>query len=339
MKEIAMMAGVSRGTVDRVLNNRGVVNESTANKIKAIAESLNYTPNIAAKGLSLQKKELRLGYIFLNDEDHPLFKAVRVGAEKKAKILAQYGVTVIFKYGGVSLSAQNQLEIINEMMLENIHGLAIVPFNDPLVADRLREISESGIPVVTVNTDLENSGRIMYVGSDYEKGGRTAGGLMRLMTDSCANIGILLGSKHVLCHTTRADAFTKSVTAHNSNVKIVATIENNDDDFESYDLTKELLTKHPEINALFITSYGILGACKAVEVLNRTKNFKIICFDAVPSTRNLIERNLVTASITQRPVDQGSIPLQVLFDYLALGNKSQPDIHFVPNGILIRENL
>ena len=45
IKEIAALAGVSRGTVDRVLNDRGAVNPETAEKIRKIAKELDYKPN------------------------------------------------------------------------------------------------------------------------------------------------------------------------------------------------------------------------------------------------------------------------------------------------------
>ena len=47
IKEIAALAGVSRGTVDRVLNDRGAVNPETAEKIRKIAKELDYKPNRA----------------------------------------------------------------------------------------------------------------------------------------------------------------------------------------------------------------------------------------------------------------------------------------------------
>ena len=43
--KIAEIAGVSRGTVDRALNNRGGVNEDVANRIRSIAKDLGYKTN------------------------------------------------------------------------------------------------------------------------------------------------------------------------------------------------------------------------------------------------------------------------------------------------------
>ena len=72
IKEIAELAGVSRGTVDRVLNNRGSVNPRTARKILEIAQALDYKPNKAGIVLAAQKKNLKIGVI-LFDTGNPFF--------------------------------------------------------------------------------------------------------------------------------------------------------------------------------------------------------------------------------------------------------------------------
>ena len=56
MKELAYMAGVSRATVDRVLNGRGRVNAETEQRIRALAEYMDYQPNIEAKSLAIRHK-------------------------------------------------------------------------------------------------------------------------------------------------------------------------------------------------------------------------------------------------------------------------------------------
>lgn len=56
IKEIATLAGVSRGTVDRVLNHRGDVNPQTEKKILQIIRDLDYKPNKAGIVLAAQKK-------------------------------------------------------------------------------------------------------------------------------------------------------------------------------------------------------------------------------------------------------------------------------------------
>ena len=71
---------------------------------------------------------------------------------------------------------------MDQLVDSGINGLAITPINHPDVARKIKELSEKGIPVITVNTDIENSGRLAYVGSNYLESGKTAGGLLRLIS-------------------------------------------------------------------------------------------------------------------------------------------------------------
>ena len=96
IKEIADLAGVSRGTVDRVLNKRGSVNPQTAQKIMEIVHALDYKPNRAGLVLAAQKKNLRLGVILFG-EGNPFFDEVTDGIRQKEEDLACYNCTVQIK--------------------------------------------------------------------------------------------------------------------------------------------------------------------------------------------------------------------------------------------------
>ena len=60
IKEIAELAGVSRGTVDRVLNNRGSVNPQTADRVREIAEKLKVVGSTIHRRRTSSLKELKL---------------------------------------------------------------------------------------------------------------------------------------------------------------------------------------------------------------------------------------------------------------------------------------
>lgn len=206
IKQIAQMAGVSRGTVDRVLNNRGSVNDDTAERIRQIAQSLNYTPNKAAKSLSVLKHGVKFGYILFSPKGNPFFAQVEQGIKKKALELLDYGVTTIVEYGDF-LDASYQDKLIDKMVDQGVHGLVLCGFNTVKTAEHIRALTQAGIPVVTANTDISDSPRLAYVGSNYESAGRTAARLMDLITGGSAKIGIVLGSYDILCHTKRIEGF------------------------------------------------------------------------------------------------------------------------------------
>lgn len=338
IKQIANLAGVSRGTVDRVLNNRGTVNPETAAKVREIAALLNYTPNKLGKTLAIKKKNIKFGYIlFSSTNDNPFFDDVVSGINIKSKELKEYGISVDTRFSELR-DPFNQVKLMNQLIESGINGLAITPINHPDVAEKIKGLTAKGIPVVTVNTDIENSGRLAYVGSNYLESGKTAGGLLRLFTSGKANVGIIVGSMDILCHSERVNGFKQSL-ANYSEINIVDIIENYDDDFISFEVTKALLDIHPEIDSLYLASAGVYGACRAVKSANLDKKLKIISYDCVPTTKLLIEDGTIDATITQQPDVQGSKPLSILFDYLVLNITPKNDRFYTNHEIKIRENI
>lgn len=336
IKEIAAMAGVSRGTVDRVLNHRGSVNPSTAEKIERIAKELDYRPNVAGLVLAAQKRRLKLGVILFSPEN-PFYIDVLAGVNDKAEELSGYNCSVLVKE--ISFGVEEQLAAIDELVAEEVNGIALAPYNDERIRRRINELFDLGIPVVTLNTDIENSRRIAYVGSNYTRSGATAAGLMHLMTHGQIHIGIVTGSSNILCHTERIAGFTKTLKPYRDSIHITDIIEVHDDEIESYEKTAKLLTEHPEINALYFAAGGVYGGCRSVKALGRQKDMCIIAYDMVPTTRELMKKGTIAAVICQQPRHQGSKPLALLFTYLTTGELPEKEQNFVAVDIRIKENL
>jgi len=335
IKEIAALAGVSRGTVDRVLNHRGSVNPATAKKIEKIARELEYKPNVAGLVLAAQKKRLKLGVILFSSEN-PFYVDVLAGVNEKAEELAGYNCTVLVRQ--ISYSVEEQLSAIDDLLAEEVSGIALAPQNDDRIRRRINELYSQGIPVVTLNTDIENSRRIAYVGSNYTKSGATAAGLLQLMTHGQVNVGIVTGSSNILCHTERIAGFTETLKPCGDSIHITEIIEVHDDEIESYEKTTRLLKEHPEINALYFTAGGVYGGCRSVKALGRQKKMRIVAYDMVPTTRELMQKGTIAAVICQQPKLQGSKPLALLFTYLTTGQRPEREYNYVAVDIRIREN-
>lgn len=336
IKEIAALAGVSRGTVDRVLNDRGAVNPETAEKIKKIAKELDYKPNRAGLVLAAQKKRLKLGVILFST-GNPFFQDVLDGIDEKAAELAGYNCTVITKQ--ISIDVEAQLQAVEELLEEEVNGIAMTPCNDDRIRNCINALYEQGIPVVTLNTDIENSRRLAYVGSNYTRSGATAAGLLQLMTSGTVNVGIITGSSNILCHTERIAGFLNTLAPYSDRIHIVDTVEIHDDEVESYEKTTALLSAHPESNALFFAAGGVYGGCRSVEALGRKGAIRIIAFDLVPTTRQMLENGTIAATICQQPRIQGSKPLSLLFAYLTTGENPEKEYHYVAVDVRIKENI
>jgi len=339
IKEIAELAGVSRGTVDRVLNNRGSVSPLKEKKILEIAKALNYSPNLAGKTLAIRKRQLRFGYIlFGSSSSNPFFLDVVDGIESRAAELREYGVSVDIRFA-VMGDPSMQVSLIDVLVDSGIDGLVITPINHPLVIDRIRRLSDDGFPVVTANSDIPGSGRLAYVGSDYFKSGETAAGIMNLICDGVARVGVVMGSPLVLCHSERVAGFMRRLEEEYSGIRVVATEVNHDDDIQSFVVTKRLLEAHPEVDALFLVAAGVVGACRAVSELGFSGRLKVVSFDTTVASRELIRSGAIAVAITQEPFVQGAMPLDILLNLVGIGVRPEREFFYTALGIKIKENL
>lgn len=280
IKELAMMAGVSRGTVDRALNGRGGVAAEVEQRILQLAKEHHYVPNRAGKALAARKKPLIVG-VTMPSVGNAFFDEVRQGIQKTAQELGDYGMNVrLMETGG--LDAQAQLLAIRQLQKQGIQALALAAINDERIIEKINELTDNGIPVVTFNADVEGSKRLCYVGSDYYSAGRVAGELMGLLTGGRATVGVVTGSVQMLGHNQRISGFHSLTKSRFPDVSICDVLECFDEEEQAFLVTQKLLKLHPETALLYLTGAGTSGCCKALE--QSGKDLTVIAFDAVPHT-------------------------------------------------------
>ncbi len=335
MKEIAEICNISRGTVDRVLNHRGSVKPETAARIEAVAKMLDYRPNKAGLILAAQKKNLKIGVILFQDTN-PFFGEVLEGVRTKTAELAGFNCQVLIRQ--VPFDEACQLSSIRSLVQEGVHGLIISPYNAPSIAQEIDRLSGSGIPVITTNTDIPSK-RMAYTGSNYYLSGQTAAGLLGRMTFGQVSVGIVIGSSHILCHTERIAGFMETLNSSFPHVRILETIENHDDDQESYEKVQGLLERRPQINALYFAAAGVYGGCQAVRSMGLAGKIKIFTYDKVKTTADLVRQGMITATICQNPFLQGYRPLELLSKYLLEGVPLEKEYYYMDIDIRMKENL
>ncbi len=336
IKEIAEIVGVSRGTVDRALNNRPGISAEVKAKVLKVAKDHGYRFNRAGRMLSIRKAPPRIG-IQMPSIGNDFFLDVLAGIDKAVDELADFGVTVSIKQMK-GFDPAKQVSQIRQLIDEGINGLAFVPIDDPMTSKLMDELSEKGVPVIVLNSDISEGQRLCYIGTDYTLSGRTAAGFFRVLAKGRAmQTLVVTGSHLVLGHNQRTDGFVQVAQEHPEQIHILEVVENLDDEQISYDLTKEALKQFPQLDAIYLAAGGVAGTCKAVEESGRDESIEIVCNDVTPAVIDYLKSGTITATIGQQPFAQGYQAVQMLFNFLLDGNR--PDDQWLTRSeIVIAEN-
>lgn len=337
LKKIADIAKVSRGTVDKVLNNRPGVSDDVRKKIVEIANALEYKPNIIGKALANQKKPYVIGVIIPPDTN-PFFNEIKNGINFAEQELKDFGLTIdcqIMK----SLDPKEQLSMMDYLAEKEVSALALAAIDHPMICEAIDKMVDGKIPVVTFNSDIIGSKRFCFVGQDLVKSGRVAGELMGKILQGKGQVAIITGSRQILAHNQRIEGFKTIMENEFPEIEIVAITENQDRDTVSFEQTLALLEKHPGLNGIYITAGGVSGVGKAVKFTGKGHLIKIISFDFVPETVELVKEGIIDFTIGQDPFTQGYKPVKILSDYLFYGQSPVADFFQTKVEIRIKENI
>lgn len=312
-KEIAVLAGVSRGTVDRALKNRPGISEETKKKVLAIAEKYDYKPNIIGKALVYSGRPIRIP-VLLNSIGNPFFDDVKAGLFAAAEDYAGYGFSLaLSEFKGYDPEAL--LRLLNAL-LEDTAQLILTPICHPAVEEKLRQLEEKGVRIVMLSSSLNSLSDAVYVGCDYRKSGRVAGRLTGLLTQGHANLFLVTGSARHEGHEQRVEGLCDVLRNEYPGIHVVGLAENDDDDDLAYRVMKNALAEHPETDFVFITAAGVSGILRAIR--EHSHVVRVCTFDDTPVICEALRSGSVLASICQQPYEQGYQAIRTLFDALIL---------------------
>lgn len=335
LKKIAELANVSRGTVDRVIHNRPGVDEQVRERVLYILKELDYRPNLAGKALSSQGKYV-LGVILAPDFN-PFVDMVKQGVADSSKAINAFGFNTDIEVVS-TFNVDEQLQILNHFEEIGVSGISIVPVNDKKIADKINELTDKGIPIVTFNSDIQNSKRLCFVGQDNYKAGRTAAALLEGLLADNEQILIITSSKALICHMNRINGCIDRIKESKKKLEVMDIIENEDVDDKTFDILVNYIQKNPSLNGIYLTGGGARGLGKALKVLGKT-DVHVVCHDFVEPVISLMKEGVINFTIGQDPYKQGYLPLQILFDHIIKNVELERDVFYTGIDIRLAENI
>lgn len=257
LKEIALQSGLSLATVDRALHGRKHVAKTTASRIEAAIAELERQYAQARIG------GRRLVLDIVMETPQRFSDAVRLAFEaelpgmRPAAFFARFHVAETF-------DERDLLAILRRIRRRGSHGVVLKVPSTAAMAAMARELMESGIPVVTLVTDLPAAARSGYVGMDNHVAGATAAYLLARMAGSHAGKVLLtLSSARFAGEEERESGFRAALGRDAPHLVPVTISEGFGVDRATETLVQATLSANPDIRAVYSIGGGNRAICRA----------------------------------------------------------------------------
>jgi len=337
IRQIAEKSGVSRGTVDRVLNGRQRVKPEVRDRVLAIAKELNYVPHAAAKALAYSKKPALFG-IVMPPQEIRFFDEIRDGISAAAEELKDLGVRLEYRYVD-NKSPDEGAAAIRDLVETGADGILFSAMDDEIIRESIDFAFGKGVPVVTFNSDVEQCKRICFVGQDLHKSGKVAAGLMHQVSVAHAKILVVTGSLKFQAHRSRVEGFKHGLLERGSSLEIVKVIEGFDRYPDTYSKLDQALTEHPDLAGIYMAT-GSVGACLEVIRQHRKEGrIRIVSNDLLPDVEQGMRDNIIDFTIVQNPHQQGYRSLRILYDFNFFGKRPESEHYYTDTHIYVWESL
>jgi LacI family transcriptional regulator len=336
MNDVAQTAGVSVATVDRVLNRRAPVRQSTAERILKSAEELKYyaTPLLRSQVQAL-RRPVRCA-VLLHSGAMPFCQTLEANLRQSARtnpeIAADFKVVC-----GDDINSEHVADRIGALS-RTVDALAVVAVDHPHVSLAIREAAERGVATIALISDLSSEEKYCYVGIDNRRAGRTAAWFLTRMVRRSGTLGLLIGSHRYLCQESREAGFRSYLREKASSFQMAEASVHLDNSAVAYEAAREFLERHPDCVGIYDVGGGEQGTLKALEEARTKRHIVFICHELVSHTREALIRGTADIVIDQDP---RMLAEQCLKAMIASGDTSTVKIRSeaVPFAIYTSENL
>ncbi|HEY9048897.1 MAG TPA: substrate-binding domain-containing protein [Ohtaekwangia sp.] len=340
IKDIAQMAQVSVGTVDRVIHNRGEVAEESYKKVMAILEKTGYKPNLIAKTLG-SNKTYRIAALMPNPEQDEYWNQSSEGIRQAKEEWTQYGVQLQTFFFDVY--DKNSFTSLAEMVYQSIpDGVLTAPIFHQEALQFFNRCKEKNIPFVVVNNNIEQAGSLSFVGQDLYQSGRVGAELLHLNEKENGTYAILhvYDDIHNSTHLSEKekgfkDYFEEQINGHNYKVLSVDLNYTHEPTLE-----KELgdLFLEPTLKGILVTtSKGAYTVSKMLEKRGK-KGIRLVAYDLLQENLHYLKNGVIDFLINQNSKRQAFIGVSQLSNHL-LFKKKTSESYLFPLEIISRQNL
>jgi len=342
IKDIAEMAGVSVGTVDRVIHGRTNVSQRSYQKVQRVLDEINYVPNHYASALASNKVYKFAAILPMHEVDSywaRVEKGLYDGVRKFNDFKISFKVFSYDPFNDDSFKAE-----CDNLITSQPDAVIIGPiFNHNIMSAFVERLASLDIPYALLDSNWPEFQPVTFYGQDSQKSGEFSGRIMQMATGGKGQIAIfrVMGEGRVASRQQmdREVGFRAYMKNYCPDCEIL------DVNLYAYDkegmkkILRTFFTENPDVQyALsFNSSIHLVGNFLHTEMPEHP-HVTLLGYDAVDANVKCVKDGTVDFLVAQHPHDQGLNCFRTMFNACVLHIKQKRD-HYVSIELLTRENI
>ncbi len=281
---------------------------------------------LAGCGQTNQDEEKSQKYIAVicKGTQHEFWKSVEQGARDAGEEL---NVKITFEAPENESQIKVQIGLVEKAIENKADAIVLAPLDTVQLNDVIEEAKLEGIPVLTLDSDVESEVRVANIGTDNGAAGAIAARKAAELIGEQGEIAIISHVKGAQTALARNIGFTEEIEEINKDSMKIVGIEYSGGDPEvAEQQARDFIAKYPDLKCIYAANEGCaVGAAAAVKALKKQKDIIVIGFDSSEQEIEYLEEGIIDGMMVQNPYNMG---------YLGVRN-----INKVLNGESIEEKI
>ena len=339
INDIARRTGLSKGTVDRVLHNRGEVSKKSYEKVMEVIRELGYEPNVYASLLAKGTKHL-VAVLIPAHEPGSFWELAASGIDKPADPVTAVGLeTVLFEYD--QYDSDSFRAACAKVLEARPSGVVLAPLFQGETEVITQQFAERGIPYCFIDSRPDSNGYLAYFGMPLYKSGY-------LCADQLTDGRDIPGA---LIVRVRRDRYQQSDPTVNRRAGFLDYMLENAPDCKIDNLFIDpndpdgidaildgYFAEHPNVRHIVMFNSRIHLLVPWLTA-HPDPERRVVCFDNLKANMEALRAGTVSVLIGQRPDEQVRLAVEALAEHALLGKTPERKDQFIHMDILTRYNV
>jgi ribose transport system substrate-binding protein len=245
---------------------------------------------------------------------HIFWQTVHAGAVAAAR---EAGAEVRWNGPAVETEFARQVQIVESMINGRVDAIVLAPTDRVALVAVVERAAREKIPVTIFDSAIDTENYVSFVATNNYAAGQLAARRVGQILSGRGQVAMLMNMPGSASTMEREKGFEEALAKEFPQIRIMARQFGMSDRAKSLAVAEDLLTAHPDLNALFASNEpGSVGGAQALKSRKLAEKIKLVGFDSSPTLVDDLKAAAIDSLVVQDPFQIGYTAVKTVLDKL-----------------------